>query len=322
MTLTRRAALAAPALLAALPAAAQEWAPNAPVRLVNGFPPGGSPDILARAMAPHIQSALGQPMVIENRAGAGGVIGARAMAQFPADGHAVFLAVISHVLQPYMNPDAGFRVEDFRAVTWLATTPLVVVVREGFPAANVQEWDRLVRASPDRFTYATAGAGTPHHLAGELYMQQTGAVLRHVPYRGSAPALTDIRAGTVDMMFCDLAAALGPIRQGGLRALAVTTARRVPALPELPMLAETVLPGFEAYSWVNWWVRTGTPDAAVARLNRVAVQALAQPDVQARATEAGFLLEGTDVAAAEAFKRREAEKWSTLIRARNLRVEA
>ena len=319
--LSRRAALAAPALVA-LPGTAQEWQPSGPVRLINGFPPGGSPDILARTMAPHVQALLGQAMVIENRAGAGGTIGARAAAQASADGQSVFLAVISHVLQPYMNPDAQFRVEDFRAVSWLATTPLALVVRDNFPARTIQEWDALVRANPERFTIATAGNGTPHHMAAELYMQASGANLRQVQYRGTAPALTDIRAGTVDMMFADLAAALGPIRQGGLRALAVTTARRVPALAELPMMSETVTPGFEAYSWVNWWVPARTPDAVVQRLNRVAVQALAQQDVQARAAEVGFLLEGTSIADAEAFVRREVDKWSNLIRTRNIRSEA
>ncbi|MCS6890095.1 MAG: tripartite tricarboxylate transporter substrate binding protein [Rhodovarius sp.] len=317
----RRSLLAAPGLLAALPATAQEWTPTGPVRLINGFPPGGSPDILARAMASHVQTLLGQPMVVENRAGAGGVIGARAAAQAAPDGHTILLAVISHVLQPYMNEQAGFRVEDFRAVTWLATTPLAVVVRHDFPARTIQEWDRLVRANPDRYTAATAGQGTPHHMATELYMQATGARLRMVPYRGTAPALTDILAGTVDMMFADLAAALGQIRQGALRALAVTTARPVPALPDVPLMSATVVPGYEAYSWVNWWVPARTPDHIVQRLNRVAVQALNQPDVTARAAEVGFLVEGTGVAEAEAFVRREAEKWSSLIRARNLRVE-
>ena len=318
--LSRRAALAAPALVA-LPATAQEWQPNGPIRLINGFPPGGSPDILARTMAPHVQSLLGQPRVIENRAGAGGTIGARAAAQASADGQSVFLAVISHVLQPYMNPDAQFRVEDFRAVSWLATTPLALVVRDNFPARTIQEWHALVRANPERFTIATAGNGTPHHMAAELYMQASGANLRQVQYRGTAPALTDIRAGTVDMMFADLAAALGPIRQGGLRALAVTTARRVPALADLPMMSETVTPGFEAYSWVMWWVPAATPDPVARRLAAAARHGLAQPDVQARAAEVGFVVVGSDMEGAVRHMRTETEKWSALIRARGLRFE-
>lgn len=325
--LPRRAALlAAPALLAALPVAAQTamppgWAPTQPVRLINPFAPGGSPDILARAMAPHAQAELGQPMVVENRPGAGGMVGARFAAQQAPDGHAVFLAAISAVLAPHMARDPGYRVEDFRAVTILTVTPLVLVVRTDFPAQTVLEWDRAVRAAPGRFSFATAGIGTPHQMAAELYASLTGAQMTHVPYRGTAPALTDIRAGTVDFMFADLAAALGLVRQGGLRALAVTTNRRVPAIPEVPTMAEAVLPGFEAYSFVSWWVPARTPDAAVRRLNEVALRALAQPDVQARVQEFGFLAEGTTVEQAERFVRAEGEKWAGVIRARNLRFE-
>jgi tripartite-type tricarboxylate transporter receptor subunit TctC len=318
--LSRRALLAAPAILSALPAAAQGWQANQPVRLINAFPPGGSPDVLARVMAPHVQAAVGQPMVIENRAGAGGMIGARAATQLPADGHGVFLAAISALLQVYMNPAAGYSLDDFRPVTLLSVTPLVLIVREGFPARTGQEWHQVVRANPDRFTYATAGNGTPHHMAGELYMQMSGASIRQVAYRGTAPALTDLRAGTVDMMFADLGGAAAFIQQRVFTPLAVTTARRVPVLPDVPMMSETVAPGFEAYSWLQWWVPRATPDAAVARLNEVAVAALRQPDVIARGDAAGFLMEGTDVARADAFTRAEAQKWSNLIRERNLRA--
>jgi tripartite-type tricarboxylate transporter receptor subunit TctC len=316
------APLAAPALLAAAPAMAQsEWAPNQPVRLINPFAPGGSPDILARAMAPHVQAQLGQPMVVENRPGAGGMVGARFAAQQAPDGHAVFLAAISAVLAPFMAREPGYRIEDFRPVSILTVTPLVLVARENFPAAKVQEWDRAVRAAPGRFTYGTAGIGTPHQMAAELYASLTGASMTHVPYRGTAPALTDIRAGTIDFMFADLAAALGQIRQGGLKALAVTTNRRVPAIAEVPTIAEAILPGFEAYSFVSWWVPARTPDAAVRRLNQVARHALGQADVQARIQEFGFLAEGTTVERAEAFVRAEGEKWGGVIRARNLRFE-
>ncbi|MBY0338952.1 MAG: tripartite tricarboxylate transporter substrate binding protein [Acetobacteraceae bacterium] len=320
---SRRHALIAPLALAAAPALAQpaEWVPSQPVRLVNPFAPGGSPDILARAMAPHAQAALGQPMVVENRPGAGGSVGARFVAQAAPDGHTVLLAAISAIIGPYMSQNAGYQVAELRPVSILTITPIVLVVRDNFPAQNVQEWDRVVRASPGRFNYATAGAGTPHQMAAELYAQLAGATITHVPYRGTAPALTDLRAGNVDFMFADLAAALGQVRQGGLRALAVTTDRRIPALADAPTMAESVLPGFEAYSFVSWMVPARTPDAAVARLNRVAVDALAQPDVQQRVAEFGFLPLGTDVAGAERIIGTETAKWSNLIRARNLRVE-
>jgi len=329
---TRRRALFAATLLPVAPAAwgqgaAQppnpggEWVPTQPVRLVNPFAPGGSPDLLARAMAPHAQAALGVPMLVENRPGAGGMVGARHVAQAAPDGQTVLLAAISALLGPLMSQSAGYQVADFRPVSLLTITPIVLVVRDGFPAADIREFDRAVRAAPGRFNYATAGAGTPHQMAAELYAQRAGAQVTHVPYRGTAPALTDLRAGNVDFMFADLAAALGQVRQGGLRALAVTTAERIAALPDTPTVAETVLPGFEAYSFVSWWVPARTPDAAVARLARVAIDALAQPDVRQRIAENGFLPMGTDAAGAERILRAEGEKWAGLVRARGLRVE-
>ncbi len=325
IALSRRSALLAPALLGVgsrfAPAMAQDWSPSGPVRLINPFAPGGSPDILARAMAPHVQQMLGQPMVVENRPGAGGMVGARHAAQQPGDGQSVFLAAISAVLAPFMAREPGYRMEDFRPVSILTITPLVLVVRENFPAQSVQEWDRVVRASPGRFNYASAGIGTPHQMAAELYASLSGAQMTHVPYRGTAPALTDIRAGTADFMFADLAAAIGLIRQGGLRALAVTTSRRVPAIPDVPMLSETIMPGFEAYSFVSWWVPARTPDAVVRRLNQVALHALGQADVQARVQESGFLSEGTSVERAQEFIAAQSAKWSGVIRGRNLRFE-
>jgi tripartite-type tricarboxylate transporter receptor subunit TctC len=317
---SRRAALAA-LTLPAIARAQAEWAPTAPIRLVNPFAPGGSPDILARAMAPHAQAALNNPFLVENRPGAGGTIGARYVAQQPADGHTLLLAAISAVIGPFMTPNAGYRIEDFRPISLLTITPIVLVVRPDFPAQTVQEWHRAVAGSQARFTYASAGAGTPHQLSAELYSQRTNTAMTHVPFRGSAPALTELRAGRVDMSFIDLASAIGQIRQGGLRALAVTTSRRIPALPETPTIAETVLPDFEAYTWVMWWAPAATPEPAIRRLNRVALGALNQPEVLARVNEFGFLLEGTDTERAAQHVRSEAEKWSGLIRARGLRFD-
>jgi tripartite-type tricarboxylate transporter receptor subunit TctC len=326
--LSRRAALGAGTLgvlaapsLARAQGAAADWSPTGQVRLINGFAPGGSPDILARAMAPHAQAALGQPFVVENRPGAGGSIGARFAAQQPADGHTLFLAAVSAVIGPFMSQNAGYRIEEFRPISLLTITPVVLVVRQDFPAQSIQEFHRVVAGSQNRFTYASAGSGTPHQLAAELYSMNTGAQMTHVPFRGSALALTELRAGRVDMTFVDLASAIGQIRQGGLRALAVTTNRRVPALPDIPTVGETVLPGFEAYTWVMWWVPAATPDPVVRRLNQVALGALQQPDVLARVNEFGFLLEGTDIARAEAHVQSETTKWSALIRARGLRFD-
>jgi len=327
---SRRNALRLAALAGLLPAAARaqpaaeraptEWTPPGPVRLINPFAPGGSPDILARVMAPHMQGFLGQPMVVENRPGAGAAIGTRSVARAAPDGTTVLLAPISSVIAPFMMREPGYELGEFRALTWLATTPFVLVVRPG-RWANVQEFDRFVRANPGRLSGATGGSGTPHQLAGELYRGASGSDFTLVSYRGTALALTDLRAGTVDFMFADMPAALGQIRQGGLQALAVCTLTRVPALPDVPTMAESVAPGFDANSWVMWWVPAATPEPIARRLAAAALHGLAQPDVRTRAAEVGFILQGGDMAAATAHMRAETEKWSALIRARGLRFD-
>lgn len=319
--LSRRAALALPfAGLLPASAAAQEWTPPGPVRLINPFAPGGSPDILARVMAPHMQGFLGQPMVVENRPGAGAAVGTRSVARAAPDGTTILLAPISSVIAPFMMREPGYELSEFRPLSHLATTPFVLVVRPG-RWANVQEWDRAMKASPGRYSGATGGSGTPHQLAAELYRQASNTDFQLVSYRGTALALTDLRAGTVDFMFADMPAALGQIRQGGLQALAVNTLERVPVLPDVPTMAESVAPGFDANSWVMWWVPAATPDPVARRLSAAALHGLAQADVRARAAEVGFVLVGSDMEGAARHMRAETEKWSALIRARGLRFE-
>jgi tripartite-type tricarboxylate transporter receptor subunit TctC len=320
---TRRAALAAVASRPVLPrvARAQDWTPRETVRLINPFAPGGSPDILARVMAPHMQAVLGQPMVVENRPGAGAAVGTRSVARAAPDGLTVLLAPISSVIAPFMMREPGYALADFKPVTLLAITPFVLVARPGL-FSDVRAWDAAVRANPGRYKVATGGPGTPHQLAAVLYQSLSGADFTLVNYRGTAPALTDMRAGNIDFMFADMPATMGQVRGNALQALAVNTARRVPALPDVPTMAETVTPGFEANSWVMWWVPAATPEPVIRRLNAAARHALAQPDVQARVAEVGFIESaGSDVARAEAHMRGEAEKWSALIRARGLTFE-
>ncbi|PWS37984.1 hypothetical protein DFH01_01325 [Falsiroseomonas bella] len=322
MHLSRRGALGAALATLALPAAAQaDWTPPGPVRLVNPFAPGGSPDILARVMAPHMQAFLGQPMVVENRPGAGAAVGTRSVARAAPDGTTVLLAPISSVIAPFMMAEPGYQLSEFRPLAWLATTPFALVVRPG-RFADVRAFDAFMKANPGRLTGATGGTGTPHQLAAELYRSASDTRFELVGYRGTAPALTDLRAGNVDFMFADLPAALGQIRSGDLQALAVCTLERVAALPGVPTMAESVAPGFDANSWVMWWVPAATPDAAARRLAAAALHGLAQPDVRTRAGEVGFILVGADIPGAEAHMRRESEKWGNLIRARGLRFES
>lgn len=324
----RRRLLAA---LAATPAAASpanpaiaqpRWVPNRPIRLIVPFPAGGSPDLLARLMAPHAQAALGQGIVVENRAGAGATVGSNIVAREAADGHTILVAVISSLTAPLMmNPAPYDPLRDFRPLSMLAITPTVLVTRPDFPGRTVQEWHRQLQANPGRFTFASGGVGNPAHLAGELYRSMTGANITHVPFRGSAPSLTEIRAGRVDFSILDLPSAQALITDRAVPALAVGTAERIPAFPDLPTISESVLPGFEAYSWVMWWVPAATPDHIAARLTEVANDALKQPDLVARAATTGFLLRGTDQEAARAHVAAEHAKWSRVIRERSITFE-
>ena len=309
------------ALPLATPALAQPWQPSRTIRMIVPFPAGGSPDILARLTAPLLGQALGQNVVVENRTGAGATVGSNLVAREAPDGHTILVAVISSLTAPLMMSPAPYDpVRDFRPVAPLAVTPTVLVTRPDFPARTVQDWHRFVQAAPrGSLTFASGGVGNPAHLAGELYRAMTGADITHVPFRGSAPGLVEVRAGRVDFSIVDLPSAAALIADRQLPALAVGTAARVPAFPDLPTIAETVVPGFEAYSWIMWWLPAGTPDAVAGRLNEQANVILRQPEVAARAAQSGFLLTGGTEAAARDFVAAEAAKWARVIRERNIR---
>ncbi len=314
------AALAAPLGAPALGQA--RWSPLRAVRLVVPFPAGGSPDVLTRLMAPHAQAVLGQPVTVENRTGAGATVGSAFVAREPADGHTVLVATISSLTAPFVMPSPPYDpLRDFRHLALLAVTPTVLVTRPDFPARNVREWHDQIRRNPGRFTYASGGVGNPAHLAGELYRSLAGVDITHVAFRGSAPALIELRAGRVDFAILDLPSAQQMIADRVVPALAVGMLERIPALPELPTLHETVVPNFEAYSWVMWWAAAATNDAISDRLVEAGNEALRQPDVQARGAQAGFLLRGTDERGARAHVVAESEKWSRIIRERDIRFE-
>jgi tripartite-type tricarboxylate transporter receptor subunit TctC len=311
------------ATLLAAPALAQpRWAPTRSITVTVPFPAGGSPDVLTRLMAPHAQAALGQSVVVENRTGAGATVGSSHVLRQPPDGHSILVAPISSLTGPLMmTPRPYDPIRDFRPLALLAVTPTVLVVRPDFPARTVQEWHQQIQRNPGRFTFASGGVGNPAHLAGELYRAMTGADITHVAFRGSAPALVDLRAGRVDFTIVDLPSATQMILDRALPALAVGMGERIPAFPDLPTISETVVPGFEAHSWVMWWVPAATPDAVADRLTEVALEALRQPDVQTRGAQAGFLLRGQGQEGARAHVAAENEKWGRIIRERNITFE-
>ncbi|HUR90250.1 MAG TPA: tripartite tricarboxylate transporter substrate binding protein [Ramlibacter sp.] len=272
-------------------ARAQSW-PSKPVTLVVPYAPGGTNDIIARAVAVRMGASLGQPVLVVNKAGAGGNIGAQFVARAPADGHTVLvassaiLAISKWVYrQPGYDPD-----RDFAPVTLAGKVTNVLLVNPTVPANSVRELVRYARNQPRELAYASMGSGTSGHLSGEMFQMLSGIELQHVPYRGSSQALTDLLGGYVDMMFDNLPTALPFVRSGKLKALAVTTAQRSPLLPDVPTLAESGVRGFEAYSWFGFVVPAATPQAILDRLNAEFVSALSDTAVHTELTRMGIIL--------------------------------
>lgn len=264
--------LAAPALAHAAPG--DDW-PTQPVRYINGFPAGGSTDTLSRLFCARMAELTGQQFVVENRSGSGGNVGADAIAKSRPDGLTLGLGgIASHAISPTLQPNLPFdHVRDFTFLTGLWQLPNMLVVPRDLPARDVPELIALLRAAPGKHTYASAGPGTTLHLCGALLAQEAKLEIVHVPYRGAAPAMLDLVAGRVDMMFDNIPGALAQARQGGVRALAVTGATRSPAAPEIPAMAE-FLPGFEVVSWTCLCGPAGLPSAMVGRINALSRRAL------------------------------------------------
>jgi tripartite-type tricarboxylate transporter receptor subunit TctC len=314
--LTRRALSVLP--LAALPglAAAQSF-PAKPVRLICPFPPGGAVDIASRAVAAEMSKTLGQPVTVENKPGAGGNIGGAEAARSAPDGYTLFMttsgiSAINPVLYRKMPFDPN---KDLAPVSALVSLSNVLVVHPSVKANSVAEVLALVRANPGKLTYASSGSGTSIHMSGEMFKHLTGTDIVHVPYKGSAPALTDLLGGQVQMMFDNIPSALPHIKAGRLRALATTGPRRDPALPDLPTVAEAGVPGYEAGVWFGLAVPTGTPADVVARLNAEAVKATRSPDFVRRMGELGYLILGTSADQMAAMQRAEQARWAPVVKA-------
>jgi tripartite-type tricarboxylate transporter receptor subunit TctC len=313
---------AAPPLLRAGPSRAQSW-PDRPIRLVVPFPPGGVADLLARSLAPHLQALLGQPIVVENRAGAGGNVGADAVAKSPPDGNTLLLSstgplAINAALYGQMPFDPATA---FAPVALALVAPMVLVVRADRPWRGLGDVLEAARAAPGRLSGGSAGNGSTPHLALELLKSMARVDITHVPYRGVAPATTALLGGDIQMMFDTVPQAMPQIRGGALRPLAVTTARRVAALPEVPTVAEAGVAGYESSSWFGVVAPAGTPAAVVARLADAVAAALRQPEVVARFAEQGGELEGMGPEAFAAFIRAEREKWTAVVQASGARLD-
>ncbi len=307
------------ALGAALPMAARAqpaWAPDRPIRLVVPFAPGGSTDLIARLVATAVGERLSQPVVVENRAGAGGNIGAEAVIRAAPDGYTLFLAtsgVIAANKALYRNL-AFDAAQDLVAISQISFVPNVLVVTPSLPVHSVAELIARARQHPGEMSYGTAGVGTSQHLSGALFAERAGLNLIHVPYRGGAPAVTDLLSGKINFIMSPINEVLEHIRSGQLRALGVTTRQRTALLPQLPIIAET-LPGYEIALWNGLMAPNHTPAPVIARLAAEAQAALQQPDLRRKLAEQGAEPVGSSPAEFAAFIRSEVPKWTAIVRA-------
>jgi tripartite-type tricarboxylate transporter receptor subunit TctC len=314
-------ALACAAALACAPAAAQPY-PSKPIRFIVPFAPGGTNDIVARLIGAKLAEAWGQPVVIDNRGGAGGVIGAELAAKSAPDGYTLLMANVNFATNPGLVKNLPYdTLKDFAAVSLLATSPSVLVAHPGFPAKSVKELIALAKAKPGQITYSTSGAGTTGHMAMELLNQMAGIQMTAVHYKGGGPALIDLLAGRVSPGFATILSAIPHLQAGRLHALAVSTPKRSAALPQVPTVAEAGLPGYEFTGWWGMVVPARTPAAVVARLNAEVARILAQPEVRERFTREGAEPAASSPAEFAAYMRAEVDKWTRVIRQGNIRVE-
>jgi tripartite-type tricarboxylate transporter receptor subunit TctC len=294
--------------------------PNKPIRLIVPASPGGAADFFARLIGPKLGEALGQSVVIENKSGASGTIAADMTAKSAGDGYTVLIGQsTSMVVAPHMYERLNYDTQkDLTPVTLVAEIPNVLVVHPSLPANNVQELIALAKAKPDSLNYSSSGKGAPTHLAGEMFEIATGAKITHVPYRGAGPATNALLAGEVQLMFGPAVAVMPQVRSGRVRALAVTSAARSAAAPELPTLAESGLKDFEITSWFGLFVPASTPKAIVDKLQRETAKLLKLPDVQERFAKEGAVAGGNTSAAFTSFTRAEYEKFGKLIKAKGI----
>ena len=314
-------ALAMALSLAPCAALAQPF-PAKPVRIVVPFPAGGPTDIVTRAMAQKMTESLGQSVVVENRAGAGGVLGTEFVARSPADGYTLLMGTIGGLaVSMSLLPTRTFdTLRDFAPVTQAVNVTNFLVTHPSVPAKNVKELLALARARPGKLNYASSGNGTVTHLAGELLKHLGRVDIVHVPYKGGAPALTALVSGETDMSFENALIIVPQIKAAKVKALAVTGTKRSPLLPELPTIAEA-LPGYGASGWYGLVVPAATPRDVIARLNAAAVQALRAPDVAARLSGQGAEPVGNPSAEFGAFIRSEIDKWANLVKVANMKPE-
>jgi tripartite-type tricarboxylate transporter receptor subunit TctC len=305
----------------ALPALAQSDYPNKPIKWVVPYPPGGTTDLLARLMGQWLSQRLGQQVIIENRAGGGNNIGTEMSVKATPDGYTIHLVNPANAINATLYPKLPFNfLDDLVPIGGLIRVPNVMTVTKNFPAKNVAEFIDYGKKNPGKINMASSGSGTSVHLSGELFKYMAGIDMKHVPYKGAGPAITDLIGGQVDVLFDNMPSIIGHIRAGSLRALAVTSAQRSPALPDVPTVAETV-PGYEASAWFGAAAPKGTPPAVIARLNREFNAALADPAMKAKFADLGGVPIGGTPEQFWAIHKMETEKWARIVQFSGAKVE-
>ena len=302
-------------------ALAQKY-PDKPVRIIVPYAPGGPTDIVARVVADKLTQMNGTTFIVENKPGAGANLGAEGAARAPADGYTLLVATATHAINVTLFKDLKYDlVKDFVPVTLLTSGPLVLVTAPQIPAKDVKELIALAKSKPGTLSYASSGNGASTHLAGEMFRSRTGIDAIHVPYKGSGPALTDVMGGQASFMFDTMISAMPFVKGGKLKALAVTSLTRSPAAPNLPTVAESGLPGFEATAWNGLFAPARTPPEIVAKLNGDLKKVLAMPDVKEKFSSQGFTAEWQDPPAFDQFVKAEIKKWGTVVKESNAKVD-
>lgn len=324
LTLRRRWVGLACATLCAV-ASPLSWAqdyPNKPVKLVVPYPPGGPTDIVARAVAQKLQERLGQPFVVDNRPGAGANTAAEAVARSAPDGYTLVVATTAHAINPALFAKLNYSLlKDFAPVSQLTSGPLVIVANPSLPANNVAELIALAKSRNGGLNYGSSGNGQSTHLSAELFSAMAGVKMNHIPYKGSAPALTDVMAGQVDLMFDTMLSSVPHVKAGKLKALGVTSAQRSSVAPDLPTVAESGLAGYEAIAWNGLLAPTGTPKEVIARLNTELKAVLESPDIRQRFDAQGFASTWNTPAAYGSFLQSEVDKWAKVVKASGAKID-
>jgi len=303
------------ALLFAGPILAQSF-PAKPVRVVVPYPPGGPTDIVARVLFQQVAEATGQQFLIDNRAGAGGNIGAELVAKSPPDGYTVLIGTTAHAINMSLFKNLGYDVQkDLMPVSLLTQGPLVLIAHPQFPASTVKEVIELAKTKPGGLNFASSGNGQSTHLSAELFNTMAGIKMAHVPYKGSAPALTDVMSGQVDVMFDTTLSAMPFVKAGKLKAIGLTSAVRSPAAPDVPTIAESGLTGYEVFAWNGVLVPTGTPKAIIQQLNDHIRKAMLLPQVKDKFSAQGFAASWNSPESFGVFLKTEVDKWSRTVKA-------